>query len=125
MGAGKYRRPGETAGRGVILIELLLNHLSPRGLVGLLSWVDASYPLSFFFFMDCIGTLSMITDISWTPVGQVDATKPQVAQNSDTDLTFFRATRTAKIGAPLSAVAAFAATADCFGKGLFDFAAPE
>jgi len=63
----------------------------------LLSLVDASYPFSFFFFMDCIGTVSMIFDISFF-LG-VDAMETQKKQNNAEHLTLFRATRTAKIGA--------------------------
>merc|ERR1712151_796254 len=63
----------------------------------LLSLVDSSYPLSFFFFMDCIGTVSMIMDISY--FGFADAEQVQEDQSSDRDYTLFRATRTAKIGA--------------------------
>lgn len=63
----------------------------------LLSFVDASYPFSFFFFTDCIGTLSMVWDISFF-LGE-SATQQQSGQTSQKDLTLFRATRTAKIGA--------------------------
>eukprot|EP00927_Polykrikos_kofoidii_P059723 TRINITY_DN54860_c0_g1_i1.p1 TRINITY_DN54860_c0_g1~~TRINITY_DN54860_c0_g1_i1.p1 ORF type:complete len:1168 (-),score=211.09 TRINITY_DN54860_c0_g1_i1:263-3583(-) len=63
----------------------------------LLSLVDSSYPLSFFFFMDCIGTFSMVTDISF--MFGMRADKPQKSQSAESDLTFFKATRTAKIGA--------------------------
>jgi hypothetical protein len=61
----------------------------------LLSLVDSSYPLSFFFWMDTIGTISMVTDISYMLGSKAD--EPQPLQQSDRDLTFFRATRTAKI----------------------------
>jgi len=66
----------------------------------LLSLVDSSYPFSFFFLMDCIGTVSMVSDLSYF-LGP-DATQAQQNTNSQRDLTLFRATRTAKIGARAS-----------------------
>jgi hypothetical protein len=62
-----------------------------------LSLVDSTYMFSFFFFMDCVGTVSMIWDISYM-LG-TSATEPQENTDNQSDLTLFRATRTAKIGA--------------------------
>jgi len=85
--------PSQT-GADVILTTVMLMFLTE---LILLSLVDSTYPLSFFFFMDCIGTFSMIWDLSYL-LG-TSATEPQNNQSSKEDLTLFRATRTAKIGA--------------------------
>lgn len=64
-----------------------------------LSSTDATYLLSFFFFMDIVGTVSMIFDLSLFPLG-ADATSPKkLAVDSRTQLVFFKATRAAKVGA--------------------------
>jgi len=61
--------------------------------------VDATYLLSFFFFMDIVGTLSMIFDISYM-VGR-KATEEQIASDDDArkNLMLLRASRAARVGA--------------------------
>jgi cAMP-specific phosphodiesterase 4 len=65
----------------------------------LLCSVDATYLLSFFFFMDIIGTVSMIFDITWF-LGP-DVTKAQIAGDASgkNQLMLLRASRTARVGA--------------------------
>jgi len=66
-----------------------------------LSLSDASYIFSFFFFMDAIGTLSMMIDISY--MFGTGATKVVMGTSSSTsqtaNLMFLRAARAAKVGA--------------------------
>jgi len=83
-----------STGADVVLILVMV--LFATELI-LLSVVDTSYPFSFFFCMDCIGTISMISDISFL-LGS-SASQEQTSRASEEDLTLFRATRTAKIGA--------------------------
>lgn len=61
--------------------------------------VDATYLLSFFFFMDIVGTLSMIFDISFM-LGR-DNTEVQIASDADArkNLMLLRASRAARVGA--------------------------
>merc|ERR1719487_1731571 len=65
----------------------------------LLCSVDATYLLSFFFFMDIIGTVSMVFDISW--MAGPDVTEPQIAGDggNKNNLMLLRASRTARVGA--------------------------
>eukprot|EP00928_Gymnodinium_smaydae_P014524 TRINITY_DN1533_c0_g1_i4.p1 TRINITY_DN1533_c0_g1~~TRINITY_DN1533_c0_g1_i4.p1 ORF type:complete len:1571 (+),score=182.77 TRINITY_DN1533_c0_g1_i4:112-4824(+) len=63
----------------------------------LLSSCDYSYLWSFFFYMDCIGTASLIFDLSYMLADS--ANEPQTDTGGSQNLTFFRASRTAKIGA--------------------------
>jgi hypothetical protein len=65
-----------------------------------LSAVDATYMLSFFFWMDIFGTVSMIFDLSFA-FGS-NAEKPVDGSgegDQQTELMFLRATRAAKLGA--------------------------
>jgi len=60
--------------------------------------VDATYVLSFFFFMDIIGTVSMCFDISW--MAGPDITQEQIGDASgNNNLMLLRASRTARVGA--------------------------
>eukprot|EP00929_Paragymnodinium_shiwhaense_P055346 TRINITY_DN27732_c0_g2_i1.p1 TRINITY_DN27732_c0_g2~~TRINITY_DN27732_c0_g2_i1.p1 ORF type:complete len:870 (+),score=176.97 TRINITY_DN27732_c0_g2_i1:76-2685(+) len=52
------------------------------------SIAEKSYPLSYFFWMDVIGTLSMLFEISWI-----------AGADSNADTVFMRTARTAKLGA--------------------------
>ena len=81
-------------GADMILTVVMLLFLTE---LVLLSVVDTSYPLSFFFWMDCLGTVSMLSDISFL-LGP-DASEPNRATTSNNDLTLLRASRMAKIGA--------------------------
>eukprot|EP00928_Gymnodinium_smaydae_P037159 TRINITY_DN25834_c0_g1_i1.p1 TRINITY_DN25834_c0_g1~~TRINITY_DN25834_c0_g1_i1.p1 ORF type:complete len:2072 (-),score=304.76 TRINITY_DN25834_c0_g1_i1:130-5685(-) len=65
--------------------------------IALLSICDASYLFSFFFFMDIIGTLSLVTDLTYMLA--ISANEPILDTGGSQDLTFFRASRTAKVGA--------------------------
>lgn len=65
--------------------------------LSLLAVVDASYSCSFFFWMDLIGTVSMVWDIPC--MAGESATQVQTAQGAGSDLTLFRAARSAKIAA--------------------------
>jgi hypothetical protein len=66
-----------------------------------LSITDTSYLFGFFFFMDMVGTLSMLADISF--MGGPDATQPDVIDNTGpggtNDVMVVRAARAAKLGA--------------------------
>eukprot|EP00928_Gymnodinium_smaydae_P024615 TRINITY_DN1986_c0_g1_i1.p1 TRINITY_DN1986_c0_g1~~TRINITY_DN1986_c0_g1_i1.p1 ORF type:complete len:2362 (-),score=606.06 TRINITY_DN1986_c0_g1_i1:70-7155(-) len=84
--------PGDTV-NDVVLTVVMFLFLTE---LFLLCLVDASYPFSFFFWMDALGTASMVLDLTYL-LGQPDARKTQL--HSEHDLTFFRATRTAKVAA--------------------------
>ncbi|CAK0801912.1 unnamed protein product [Prorocentrum cordatum] len=60
---------------------------------------DSTYPLGFFFWMDLIGTLSMLFDISYM-LGS-DATVPEKVRDSSAsdNVILVRAARAAKLGA--------------------------
>jgi len=67
-----------------------------------LSLVDATYILSFFFFMDILGTVSMITDISFM-LGEDNTQVQTKSSSSDSgaqeNLMLLRAARAARVGA--------------------------
>lgn len=73
-------------------------------LIGL-SITDTTYFLGFFFWMDLIGTLTILMDLSWVKVfAPVDATKvEQIDRSTDPDAgreyIFVRSVRAAKLGA--------------------------
>jgi hypothetical protein len=65
----------------------------------MLSAVDAAYFMSFFFFMDIVGTVSMLFDITWFFGSPHD--EPQAMGDADAkkNLMLLRASRAAKVGA--------------------------
>lgn len=63
-----------------------------------LSAVDVTYFLSFFFFMDIVGTFTMIFDISFL-MGRDHREVRTEGQGSDRNLMLLRATRAARVGA--------------------------
>jgi len=65
----------------------------------LLSVIDASYFLSFFFFMDIIGTISMIADISFMLGSSNIEAKSASDASAESNLMLLRATRAARVGA--------------------------
>lgn len=66
----------------------------------LLSAVDATYFLSFFFFMDIVGTVTMIFDITFM-LGRDNSKAEQYSGDGDSkkNLMLLRATRAARVGA--------------------------
>jgi len=64
-----------------------------------LSVVDASYFLSFFFFMDIIGTISMVADISFMLGSSNIEAKSASDASAESNLMLLRATRAARVGA--------------------------
>jgi len=65
----------------------------------LLSVVDASYFLSFFFCMDIIGTISMVADISFMLGSKNTEAKSASDASAESNLMLLRATRAARVGA--------------------------
>jgi len=59
--------------------------------------IDVKYFLGFFWWMDLLGTASMVFDISY--MAGADATEPQVSSSSTNSVVLIRATRAAKLGA--------------------------
>lgn len=67
-----------------------------------LSAVDASYLLSFFFFMDLVGTFCMIFDLSFTGIGSSHEKATEISGSDEglqKNAMLLRATRAAKVGA--------------------------
>eukprot|EP00929_Paragymnodinium_shiwhaense_P055348 TRINITY_DN27732_c0_g3_i1.p1 TRINITY_DN27732_c0_g3~~TRINITY_DN27732_c0_g3_i1.p1 ORF type:complete len:852 (+),score=239.92 TRINITY_DN27732_c0_g3_i1:154-2709(+) len=68
------------------------------------SVAEKSYPLSFFFWMDIVGTLSMLFEISWI-----------AGADSNTDTVFMRTARTAKLGARAGRLVKFSSLLQLLG----------